>query len=226
MLGGDFAGMSDREILIAVATRQESTSKEFLKFQDTQAKADDRLRNLELNGSKLSQDLSIALIAVDKRLASTEGENDICLNKIYDSNANQKLVAEATVKLTERVNYLEVNGAKVSQQTVKDLAIVEKRLSEVEIHGSEVTRENTQKIDELVNHGSATVQVTGEKVKGLEDRIVAIENTCNMDKAVTTAVTTTKKSIYDSIWVRAGMLIGMAGGIIAMVKFIWGLIPT
>jgi hypothetical protein len=72
----DFKGMTDREILIAVALRQESLSKEFTKFTDIQVTCNRdieiRMRNIELNGSKVSQDVAIAVAVVGKRLDDAE----------------------------------------------------------------------------------------------------------------------------------------------------------
>jgi hypothetical protein len=68
--------MSDRDILISVATRQESLSADFLKFTNIQSgtnvKLDDRVRELELNGSKVSKDLATTVYLIDRRLCDVE----------------------------------------------------------------------------------------------------------------------------------------------------------
>ena len=72
----DFAGMTDREILIAVALRQEMLANDFMKFNDTQSICnvgiDDRVRELEINGSKVSKDLALSIVVVGNRLDKVE----------------------------------------------------------------------------------------------------------------------------------------------------------
>jgi hypothetical protein len=73
----DFSGMSDREILIAVAQRQDTLSRDFIKFTDTQIDCnvaiDDRVRCLEINGSKVARDLAVSVVVVGNRLDKVEG---------------------------------------------------------------------------------------------------------------------------------------------------------
>ncbi len=76
MIPNDFSGMSDRDILISVATRQQLLSEDFVKFTDAQGDCnrniEERVRDLEVYGSKVSKDIAVSVMVIDRRLTKVE----------------------------------------------------------------------------------------------------------------------------------------------------------
>jgi len=72
----DYSGMSDRDILVAVAVRQEGLADDFEKFTEAQhdcnKSIDDRVKDLEVYGSKVSKDIAVSVMVIDKRLTKVE----------------------------------------------------------------------------------------------------------------------------------------------------------
>ncbi len=72
----DYTGMSDRDILVAVAVRQESLANDLEKFTEAQTDCnksiDERVRDLEMYGSKVSKDIAVSVMVIDKRLTKVE----------------------------------------------------------------------------------------------------------------------------------------------------------
>ena len=68
--------MSDHDILVVIATKQGSMQESIDVFHDAQAffnsQIDTRLRDVETNGSKLTQDNCIAILKVSDRVGALE----------------------------------------------------------------------------------------------------------------------------------------------------------
>jgi hypothetical protein len=113
----DFKGMTDREILIAVALRQEQLSKELIKFGDAQTACnmdiESRMRNVEIYGSKVSQDLAVTAVVSGKRLDKVEdfiqnhkGEEHKTGDTLRDIGLIAAVIAAFVAMLAEFRSYL------------------------------------------------------------------------------------------------------------------------
>jgi isopenicillin N synthase-like dioxygenase len=73
----DFGSMSDHDILVVIATKQGSMQESINVFHDAQAffnaNIEERLRYLEQNGAKISQDNAKGLVVVSGRVDVIEG---------------------------------------------------------------------------------------------------------------------------------------------------------
>lgn len=73
----NFGVMSDHDLLVVIATKQETMQTSIDTFQDAQsffnAQIEERLRYLEQNGAKISQDNATGLSVVEGRVDVLEG---------------------------------------------------------------------------------------------------------------------------------------------------------
>ncbi len=90
---GDYGGMSDRDILIAVAVRQEALATDLERFTESQGDCnknlDDRVKELEVYGSKVSKDIAVSVMVIDKRLTKVE---KTCLTTDTERSSDRRWV--------------------------------------------------------------------------------------------------------------------------------------